>query len=118
MVSMKHGTGRRCAEVHRNDDFQVQALSSVCRALKQSSHLIDNKHNLTETLLSQLIFNLRKHYEVSTSSLVMYKSLFGLKRGRLLLHRLITARTAPSQDPSPSLPRDSSQIIVSMVLYM
>ena len=64
-MSLKRGTGKRCVEVAKDDAFQVQALSSICRVLKQSSLLIDGKHMLTETILTQLIHGLRKHYEVS-----------------------------------------------------
>jgi hypothetical protein len=63
--SSMRGNGKRCAEFACTDYYVLQSLGVIARAIKLSNAFVDNKALLTETILANIVANLRKHYEAS-----------------------------------------------------
>ncbi|RYG98732.1 hypothetical protein EON65_51075, partial [archaeon] len=68
MVIWRRSSGKRVYNDLAKDPAVLQDLGPICRALRTSGLFIDNKAQLTEVFLANLLTNLRNHYEVQSPS--------------------------------------------------
>lgn len=73
MVTWRRLSGKRVYIDLAKDPAVLQDLAPICRALRTSALCIDNKAQLTEVALANLLTHLRNHYEV-----LLYERIFSL----------------------------------------